>query len=226
MAINPGSHPQPHHERRRFSGGFKGFFIALAVLVAVAAIWYLGWGAGGGGFLGQRHHAVGTEKGNVGQVATDGMNSSGDTIQNAKEASPTADMNREQDNKGQPGLVGVAHGNGAQIMNAPNKQQYIGQHFQVNGVRIEQTAGQDDAFWVKLAQSGAQPMLVVLRSGENDSAQKRPTKGDVVDVTGTIEQATDAKKVAKQFSLDRQDERRLQQQGVYVQADRVQTAGQ
>jgi hypothetical protein len=227
MAINSGPNPQPHHERRRFSAGFKGFFLIVAILVVAAAIWYAGWGAGtGGGFLGHRHRAAKSEQGNAGPVATDGMNSTGDTIANPHEASPTTNLNREQDNKGQQGLIGVAQGNGGQIMNAPNKQQYIGQHFQVNGVRIEQTAGNDDAFWVTLPQSGGPPLLVVLRSGENDSAQKRPTKGDLVDVSGTVEDARNVRQIVKQFSLHPGDEHRLQQEGIYVQADKVQTVGE
>lgn len=106
-------------------------------------------------------------------------------------------------------------GPGLQVLGALNKQGYVGQPFQVENVPV-QTIVNHHAIWVgETRQSG---MLVVL---PNDEGLEDAGHGDFVNISGTVKQAPSLAQAKHDWGLNDEGAQTMVEQGVYVQASRV-----
>lgn len=118
----------------------------------------------------------------------------------------------------QPAAVSTMNGSGVAVLNATNKQPFVGRPFSVRNVPV-QTVVNDHAMWV--GASGASPMLVVLAGNNNTAANTNISQGSRIDINGTVEKAPPAAQAKQQWSLSDDDANQLEQQGAYIQANEV-----
>jgi hypothetical protein len=118
----------------------------------------------------------------------------------------------------QPAAVNMMNGSGVAVLNATNKQPFVGRSFNVRTVPV-QTVVNDHTLWV--GANGATPMLVVLTRNNNTAANANISQGSRVNINGTVEKAPPAAQAKQQWSLSDDDANRLAQQGAYIQATEV-----
>lgn len=111
------------------------------------------------------------------------------------------------------------NGSGIAVLNATNKQLFIGQPFHVRNVPVQSIVN-DHALWVGV--NDADSILVIL-SGNNAAANTDIAQGNRVNVVGTIQKAPEAARASQQWDLSQDDVNHLEQQGAYVQATDVQS---
>lgn len=124
---------------------------------------------------------------------------------------------------GRPRAVAVQTANGPQgqgiaVLNATDKQAFVGQRFQIRNVPIQKKVS-DHVLWIGI--NNAAPMLVVLTGTGNNAANASLEQGDLVNITGTVEKAPDSAQAKQQWSLNDDGAKRLQQHGAYIQAAQV-----
>jgi hypothetical protein len=123
---------------------------------------------------------------------------------------------------GRPRTIVVQQGNvqptgeGVAVLNAADKQPFVGQAFSIRNVRVAKKVN-DQAFWIGTGDH-ARSMLVVGSTAGNIR------EGEQIDVTGTVEKAPPAAQAKQQWSLSDDGAQRLEQQRAYVQANQVQQA--
>jgi hypothetical protein len=106
-------------------------------------------------------------------------------------------------------------GPGLKVLGALNKQGYVGQPFQVENVPV-QTIVNHHAIWV--GETRQSRMLVVLPNG---SSVNEAGHGDFVNISGTVQKAPPPEKAKHDWGLDDEGAQTMAEQGVYVQASRV-----
>jgi hypothetical protein len=114
--------------------------------------------------------------------------------------------------------VSTMNGSGVAILDATNKQPFIGQPFNVRNVPVQSIAN-DHALWV--GPNGATPMLVVLAGNNNTAANTNISQGSRININGTVQKAPPAAQAEQQWSLSGDDANRLEQQGAYIQTTEV-----
>ena len=108
-------------------------------------------------------------------------------------------------------------GQGVSVLSASNKRPFVGQQFQVNGVRVESKVN-DNTFWI--GTSAKSPMQVTIQNGSHANV----SPGDLVNVTGRVEIAPDMATAQKQLKLNQTQTDLLEQQGAYIQGSQFQEA--
>ena len=116
--------------------------------------------------------------------------------------------------------VANVNGSGVAVLNAANKQPFIGRDFNIRSVPVQSTIN-DHALWIGANNPGS--MLVVLTGPNNTVANANIAQGDHINVTGTVQKAPDAATARKQWSLTDDDANILEKQGAYIQATGVQS---
>jgi hypothetical protein len=119
--------------------------------------------------------------------------------------------------------VPTLNGPGIAALDATDKKPFIGQPFTVNGATVRENAG-SQALWI--GPKNSPPMLVVLAKPFGSAKTANIAQGDPANVTGTIEKAPPAKQAQSKWSLSDDDTQRLEQEGVYIQATKLQPAEQ
>jgi hypothetical protein len=111
-------------------------------------------------------------------------------------------------------------GTGVEVLNAPNKRDFIGRPFQVNDVLVQGTAN-GKTLWIE--SNGSSPILTILK-GPGNNVGDAIRAGELVNVTGTVEKAPPAAEAKSQWQLSQEDLNRLEEEGVYIQAMEVTNA--
>lgn len=112
-------------------------------------------------------------------------------------------------------------GSGVAVLNATNKQPFVGRPFNVTNVPVQNIVN-DHAFWI--GTRNIAPMLVVLEGANNTTANANIAQGDHINIVGTVEKAPPAAQAKQQWSLNDDQARQLEQQGAYIQASEVEAA--
>ncbi|HET8637294.1 MAG TPA: hypothetical protein VFL96_10625 [Acidobacteriaceae bacterium] len=182
--------------------GYGWIWIWIAIII-ILVIWFggFGWGGYGGWWWGHRPRTalVGPNQANGGPA-----------------------INGQPAPGGSPAAV---TGSGVQILTSANKQPFVGQPFVINNVPV-QNAANDRAFWIGANDNDT--MLVVLTGNQNNARNSNAQKGVRVNISGTVERAPSAEQAKRMWSLSDDDAKKLEQQGVFVQATQVEAgpAGQ
>ncbi len=131
-------------------------------------------------------------------------------------------------------------GSGVVILEVANKQDYIGQSFQIQNVSVDHWSG-NRAVWIGSRHSYL-PMLLIFPSASPlapktasaassgalpesaPSASAAPTGVQHLDVTGRIVKAPPSAQAQQEWKLSDDDVDQLEQEGVYIQATTVQAA--
>lgn len=137
---------------------------------------------------------------------------------------------------------GELSGSGLVILEVANKQDYVGQSFQIQDVSVDHWSG-DRAVWIGSRHSYL-PMLLILPSasplataaggtpnsgasssaGSAGSAPSSTAKVQRLDVTGRIVKAPPTAQAQQQWKLSDEDVDQLEEEGVYIEATAVQPA--
>jgi hypothetical protein len=175
-------------EVERIRGGWRWWW--AWALVAGLVFWWAGWGWGtSGGFLwGTRNTPT----------------------------SANLPVNPAIGTGGAP--LPQASGPGVQVLNANNKQAYVGKPFRVDDVQVQNKVN-DQTLWI--GTKTGPPMLAVLQKTRNSVAGKNITQGKLVDATGTVEKAPPRDQAIRQWALTDEGASRLEQQGAYVLVSRL-----
>ena len=131
---------------------------------------------------------------------------------------------------------GELSGSGVVILEVANKQDYIGQSFQVQNISVDHWSG-NRAVWIG-ARHRYLPMLLVFSSaatfapqssdaaspGNAGAAESGGSAGKVqrLDVTGTLVKAPPRAQAQQEWNLSDDDVNQLEEEGVYIQAGTVQ----
>lgn len=119
---------------------------------------------------------------------------------------------------GPAGTNPLPTGTGVAVLNAGNKQAYIGQPFNAQNVRVQSKVN-NNAMWVGGKNT---PMLLIMGGAANNSAaDTHIAQGEAINVTGTVEKAPPANQAKSQWQLSDDDVNQLEQQGAYIQATQV-----
>lgn len=186
------------------AGWFAWWWVWLMVILC--AVWFAGWGWGGyGGWWWGNRGAVSMN----GYPGTATPNGAAGT---ALGAGTTANMN-------------LVTGPGAAILMSTDKRTFIGRHFRVNDAEVTKKVN-DHVLWIGQGGNDSQgaSMLVVLEGSGNHAAPANVSVGDLVNVSGTMKRAPAAAQAKQSWNLDGNGQKRLEQQGAYVAATRVQRA--
>lgn len=119
-----------------------------------------------------------------------------------------------------PPADNTLNGSGVAVLDATNKQIFVGRPFNVRNVPVQSIVN-DNALWV--GANNAESMLVILNGNDNTAANANLAQGNRVNVVGTVEKAPNAARAKQQWDLSDDDVQRLEQQGAYVQATDVQS---
>jgi hypothetical protein len=115
----------------------------------------------------------------------------------------------------------VTTGAGVAVLNATNKQSYVGKQFQVSDVPVQKKVN-DHVLWI--GARNATPMLLILSGNGNSAANAHIDKGSLISVTGTVQKAPPRSQAKSQWSLSGGGADRLEQQGAYIEATQVHAA--
>ncbi|HEX8710690.1 MAG TPA: hypothetical protein VF730_02370 [Terracidiphilus sp.] len=114
------------------------------------------------------------------------------------------------------------NGQGVAALQSPNKQAFVGQKFQANFVPVQKKIS-DTVFWVGAKNST--PMLLVIknsdaanRNGPSKKVNLTIEKGNLIDITGTVEKAPPQAQAQQQWKLSSSDAARLAREGGYIDA--------
>jgi hypothetical protein len=118
----------------------------------------------------------------------------------------------------QPAAVTMMSGSGVAVLNATNKQPFVGRSFNAQNVPVQAVVN-DHTLWV--GANGAPPMLVVLTGNNNTAANANISEGSRININGTVEKSPSAAQAKQQWSLSDDDANSLEQQGAYIQATEV-----
>jgi len=119
----------------------------------------------------------------------------------------------------QRAVVVPVTGPGLAVLNASNRQAYVGKPFQANGVIVRNKVN-DREYWIGVNSSA--PMLVVVSANQN--AYGAIASGSRVRVTGTVQKAPPATEAKQDWGLNQNQINRVEHQGAYVQASMIQPA--
>lgn len=180
---------------RDIGGGAGWIWIWVwIIIIFILVVWFGGWGWGGygGWWWGNRNVRV------VQPLNGNGNNAG--AINNGAGATP------------------LPTGNGVAVLNATDKQPFVGKPFSVGNVPVQSKVN-DHVLWV--GTNNSTPMLVVLTGAGNTTANASVSEGDRVDITGTVEKAPPKGEAQHNLQLSDDDASRLEQEGAYIQATQV-----
>lgn len=118
---------------------------------------------------------------------------------------------------GPAGTNPLPTGSGVAVLNAANKQDYIGKAFDAQNVTVQSKVN-NNAMWVGGKNA---PMLLILGGAGNNASVAGIAQGEAITVTGAVVKAPPAQQAKQQWSLSDDDVNRLEQQGAYIQATQV-----
>ncbi|MGA7523001.1 MAG: hypothetical protein WBW84_10995 [Acidobacteriaceae bacterium] len=129
---------------------------------------------------------------------------------------------------------GDVSGPGVVILEVANKQDYIGQSFQVRNVAVDHWSG-NRAVWIGSRHSylpillilpSASPLAPAVTSAASSGSPETGPSGRVqrLDVTGSIMKAPPTAQAQQQWNLSDDDVDQLEGEGVYIQASTVRPA--
>src|SRR5579884_2024976 len=93
-------------------------------------------------------------------------------------------------------------GRGVAVLNATDKQAFVGQPFRVSNVPVQNKIN-NQVLWIGANNNSG--LLVVLTGTDNSAANAGIQQGTRVNVTGTVEKAPPAAQARQQWSLSNQD---------------------
>jgi len=174
----------------------------------LCAVWFAsrGWGGYGDWCWGSRATSYKTGSGNgAGSTGTGGAAAGPGAA-----AGTVANMN-------------MVTGSGAAVLSATDRRMYIGKPFQVNDAALT-TKVNDHVMWIGQNHSNGTraSMLVVLQGAGSDAASAHLVQGELVNVTGTVDQAPPRAQAKHNWKLSGNGQKRLEQEGAYVAASQVQ----
>lgn len=177
---------------------WRALWIWPVVIVLILLLWVGVWGWGSsGGWWGRypRNGAVqsNTPQGNLPAKAENSPTQYGET-------STGANRNGES---------------GSAMLNAKNKQQFVGQPFEMVSTPVLKKIN-DTVFWI--GTNNAQPMLVVLATAAENTANAAIHPGEDVNIVGVVEKPPDLAQMMRQWDLDRGAAERVEHEGAYVRA--------
>lgn len=179
---------------REVGGGMRwGWIWVLIVIIITLVIWFggFGWGTSGGWWA----------------------------TRSAPRLAPAPNANLQQSpapvTPGQQTNGAALNGDGVQILTSPHKSALVGQPFDIRNVPVVEKDG-NHALWI--GANSVEPMLVVLVGADAANADAAAAQGSRVDVTGTVERAPSAENARRQWQLNAEGAKRLEQEGAYVQA--------
>lgn len=180
-------------ERRTSTGAGFAWWWAFWIIIIGLAVWWAGWGWGGSGgwWWGNRT----------------GAPAYGTPYGNGRTTPPAANQ-------------AAINGPGLDILNATDKNPYIGKPFEANDVPVQRQVN-DHVLWV--GANNATPMLLVLTGNGNTAANAHIGQGSLIDITGTVQKPPPQQQAQQQWSLNDDGAKRLEQQGAYIQANQVHT---
>lgn len=197
-------------EVEKTRGGWRWWFV-LPVIAALV-FWWAAWGWGNtGGYLWGFQSATHDNPTN-GAIENRALNTPPNPSQSPNSPAPAAPSAVVQ--SGPP-----PSGPGVKVLDATDKQPFIGKSFQVANVPVERKVN-DRALWI--ATSRKQPMLVVIgggSGGHSSAANIQP--GSTVDAMGTVKKAPPATEAARKWDLTDADAARLEQEGAYIQVSQL-----
>lgn len=215
MAVPDGHDPQTrethvndlgdqHVVERTTRGGWRWYWVWPVVIALI--FWWAGWGWGdSGGWWWGRAHSQNTA------IPAPAGSRTTETLANAGARQPLTSA-------GAAGQNTQESGSGVQILAAQNKQPYIGKHFEVKDVPVQQKVS-NRAMWLGTADN--KPMLAIVNGKNNDAAADTADLGKVVDAAGTVEKAPSAAQAKRAWALPEQDAKRLEQEGAYIQVSQL-----
>lgn len=178
--------------------GFGWWWAFWFVLIGLA-VWWAGWGWGdtGGWWWGAQARTTST-------YGPPG----------ALRGAPATDI-------GPGGATAAITGSGLNILNAHDKRPFIGKPFHAMNVPV-QTKVDNHVLWI--GASDTAPMLLVLAGNGITTAGTAISRGNLVNVTGTIQEAPSVTAAKHQWSLKSGDTTRLEREGAYIQATQLTSA--
>lgn len=114
-------------------------------------------------------------------------------------------------------------GSGLAVLDAADKQRFIGKSFQLSDVPIQRKVS-NRMFWI--GSNSQSPMLVVLNGNQNPAQFNSLHAGNALDVAGTVMKAPATPDAASQWSLSDPDLAQLDKEGAYILATQVNIAAQ
>jgi len=235
--------PDPNYRRvvpARAGGGFAWWWVWVVIIIA--AFWFAGWGWGGyggwwwggrrAGIVGRDYNAP-TARNNT--PATYGAPANGAVSTNPAMTHTTGSGLEVLNSTDKTPYVGKAF----QVANIPiqdkvnNRALWVGQ---TQGNRILVVSNRAVAGNTAANTTGSQANVETPAPGANgnggaagsanananSAAYSHAAPTDLVDVQGTIEKAPPVKQAEKQWGLSTEAAKRLEREGVYVQASQVQ----
>ncbi|MGH9590849.1 MAG: hypothetical protein ACRD25_10650 [Terracidiphilus sp.] len=112
-------------------------------------------------------------------------------------------------------------GSGLAVLDATDKQQFIGKGFQISNVPIQRKVS-NRMFWI--GTNSQSPILVVLNSNQNPAQFNSLATGSDVNVAGTVMKAPATPDAASQWTLNDPDLAQLEKDGAYISATQVNRA--
>lgn len=107
-------------------------------------------------------------------------------------------------------------GSGITILNANNKQAFVGQAFDLRNIPVQRKIS-NQVFWVGV--NNSTPMLVVLKVNNSGNGNIQP--GSHVSLSGTVQKAPSQTAAKQEWKLSDNGAKRLETEGAYVQATEV-----
>jgi len=195
---------------RGTSAGFAWWWVMWLVIIGLF-IWWAGWGWGGSG---------GWWWGNRGGYAGAGTTAGGAV---APASAGNAAGGAGTGVAGGAGTAQMMSGPGVQVLNATDKTSFINQPFQANDVPVQDKVN-NQALWI--GGNNSNRMLAILSGTGNSAANANIGKGNMVNVTGTVEKAPLAAQARSEWHLSSGEANRLEQEGAYIRASQVTNAQQ
>lgn len=190
-------------ERRRMQAqrpgigtGWRTLWVWPVVIVLIALLWFgfWGWGSYGGWFWSRRH-----EGGN--NIVTPANNR-------------VPNPNHQPENVNSPNLQ-----NGSAVLNAENKQQYVGQSFEIVHTPVLRKVS-DSVFWLG-NQDDPAPLLVVLSNAAEKGSTAPIEEGTRVNIVGQVQKVPPLQDAAKRWHLSSSGAQQAEHEGAYIQASQA-----
>ena len=197
---NPDEQRQPEEPRQRAEPQtpstrpvWRSLWLWPVLVVLVGLLW---WGFWGGGWFWNRRHEGGN---NIRTTANNQL-----PAQNGNQAEAVTNPNSNT---------------GAAVLSAANKQEYIGQAFEIVRTPVLRKVS-EAVFWLGTNNDPA-PLLVVLANRAQNGSNANLRQGETVNVVGQVEKAPTLQQATQRWHLTRAGAERLQREGAYIQASQA-----
>lgn len=207
------------------SGGGWRWWWAWAVVIAVACWWAaFGWGGSGGFWRGSLRSATRDNPQN-GAIENRALrdqpaNSNANNPGAVASAAPHFGANAGNTANTAAGAQPQTSGPGLVVLEAPNKQQYVGKTFQADDVPVQKKVS-THVMWVGTGDT--KPTLAVVQGDANDPDYANIQLGELINAKGTVQKAPSASQAEQQWHLSDQDAQLLDKEGAYIQISQLQT---